>query len=346
MQGLVTVVGGTGFVGRYVVRALARAGWRVRVAARNPGAAPELKVMGEVGQIEFASVNLRDPRRVALAVEGATAVVNLVGILQQGGGQRFDALQSEGAGALARAAAAAGVKRFVQVSAIGADLRSPSDYARTKAEGEAAVRAALPAATILRPSVVFGPEDDFFNRFGSMAALSPALPLIGGGRTRMQPVYAGDVGAAVAAALVQDDAPGRTYELGGPAVETFRDLMQLLLDETGRRRALVPVPFAVAGLMGKAGDLMAALGLKAPITADQVALLQRDNVADPALPGLRDLGVEPTALEAVLPTYLWRFRSGGQFAQPGGSNAADPDGSPRRPEASSGLPETGTSHDA
>ncbi|MBE7218837.1 MAG: complex I NDUFA9 subunit family protein, partial [Caulobacteraceae bacterium] len=264
MQGLVTVVGGTGFVGRYVVRALARDGWRVRVAARNPGAAPELKVMGEVGQIEFASVNLRDPRRVALAVEDATAVVNLVGILQQGGGQRFEELQSEGAGRLAQAAAEAGVKRFVQISAIGADPRSPSDYARTKAEGEANVRAAFPAATVIRPSIVFGPEDDFFNRFGQMAVISPALPLIGGGKTRMQPVYVGDVGDAVAAALLRDEAAGRTYELGGPAVETFKALMQLLLDETGRRRALVPVPFPVAGLMGKAGDMVASLGLKAP----------------------------------------------------------------------------------
>ena len=346
MQGLVTVVGGTGFVGRYVVRALAQAGWRVRVAARNPAAAPELKVMGAVGQIDFASVNLRDPRRVALAVAGATAVVNLVGVLQESGGQRFEALQREGAASLAQAAAAAGVKRFVQVSAIGADAGSASAYARTKAQGEAAVRDAFPAATILRPSIVFGPEDDFFNRFGAMAMLSPALPLIGGGATRFQPVYAGDVGAAVAAALTRDDAPGRTYELGGPAVESFRALMRLLLDETGRRRALIPVPFPLASLMGKAGDLVAALGLKAPITADQVELLKRDNVADPAAPGLRELGVEPTALEAVLPTYLWTFRSGGQFAQPGGSNAADPEGSPRRPEADAGLPAAATRRDA
>ncbi len=345
MQGLVTVVGGTGFVGRYVVRALAQAGWRVRVAARNPAAAPELKVMGAVGQIDFASVNLRDPRRVALAVAGATAVVNLVGVLQESGGQRFEALQREGAATLAQAAAAAGVKRFVQVSAIGADATSASTYARTKAEGEAAVRAAFPTATILRPSIVFGPEDDFFNRFGAMAMISPALPLIGGGLTRFQPVYVGDVGAAVAAALGREDAPGRTYELGGPAVETFRALLQLLLDETGRRRALVPLPFPLAKLMGKAGELVAMLGLKAPITADQVELLKRDNVADPALPGLRELGVEPTALEAVLPTYLWTFRSGGQFAQPGGSNAADPEGAPHRPEARSGLPQAEARHD-
>ena len=344
MAGLVTVVGGTGFVGRYVVRALARAGWRVRVAARNPGAAPELKVMGDVGQIEFASVNLRDPRRVALAVAGASAVVNLVGVLQEGGAQSFQALQAEGARTLAQAAAAAGVGRFVQVSAIGADATSASAYARTKAEGEAAVRAAIPGAVVLRPSIVFGPEDDFFNRFGAMAAISPALPLIGGGATRFQPVYAGDVGEAAAAALARDDAPGRTYELGGPAVDSFRELMEILLETTGRRRALLPIPFPIAGLMGKGGDLVAKLGLPAPITSDQLELLKRDNVADPALPGLKELGVEPTALEAVLPTYLWRFRSGGQFAQPGGFNASAPESGPRRPEADTGLSETGANH--
>ncbi len=344
MAGLVTVVGGTGFVGRYVVRALARAGWRVRVAARNPGAAPELKVMGDVGQIEFASVNLRDPRRVALAVAGASAVVNLVGVLQEGGAQSFQALQAEGARTLAQAAAAAGVGRFVQVSAIGADAGSASAYARTKAQGEAAVRAALPGAVVLRPSIVFGPEDDFFNRFGAMAAVSPVLPLIGGGATRFQPVYAGDVGEAVAAALARDDAPGRTYELGGPAIDTFRGLMEILLETTGRRRSLLPIPFPVAGLMAKGGDVVAKLGLPAPITSDQLELLKHDNVADPALPGLEALGVEPTALEAVLPTYLWRFRSGGQFAQPGGFNASAPDAGPRRPEADTGLSETGANH--
>ena len=346
MQGLVTVVGGTGFVGRYVVRALARAGWRVRVAARNPNAAPELKVMGEVGQIEFASVNLRDPRRVALAVQGSTAVINLVGVLQEGGRQTFEALQGEGARTLAQASAAAGVRRYVQVSAIGADAKSASAYARTKAQGEAAARGANPNAVILRPSVVFGPEDDFFNRFGSMAALSPALPLIGGGATRFQPVYAGDVGEAVSQALLRDDAVGRTFELGGPAVDSFRTLMEILLGEIGRRRALVPVPFAVASLLGKAGDLVAGLQLPAPITSDQVELLKRDNVCDPDLPGLRELGVEPTAMEAVLPTYLWRFRNGGQFAQPGGSNAADPGGPPLRPEAETGLVETGANQGA
>ena len=344
MQGLVTVVGGTGFVGRYVVRALARAGWRVRVAARNPNAAPELKVMGEVGQIEFASVNVRDPRRLALAVRGASAVVNLVGVLQSGGAQSFQALQAQGAADLARAAADAGVRRFVQVSAIGADADSASDYARTKAEGERAVRAALSDAVVLRPSIVFGPEDDFFNRFAAMAALSPVLPLIGGGATRFQPVYAGDVGEAVVQVLARDDAAGRTYELGGATVETFKGLMELMLREIGRRRALVPIPFPVAGLMGKGGDLVAALSLPAPITSDQVELLKRDNVASAALPGLADLGIEPTALEAVLPTYLWRFRSGGQFAQPGGYNAQDPNGGPSEPGAQSGLHETAATH--
>ena len=344
MQGLVTVWGGTGFVGRYVVRSLARAGWRIRVTARHAHVAPELRVMGEVGQIEFSSANLRNPEAVARTVADAQAVVNLVGVLQQGGRQTFQALQADGAAALAQAAAAAGVERFVQVSAIGADPAGASLYARTKAAGEAAVRAAIPTATVLRPSVVFGPEDDFFNRFAAMAALSPVLPLIGGGRTRFQPVYAGDVGEAVARALGRADARGRTYELGGPAVDDFRALMELMMREIGRYRGLVPVPFPVAGLLGKAGDVVAAMQLPAPVTSDQVELLKRDNVCDPALPGLAELGVEATALQAVLPTYLWRYRSGGQFAQPGGANAGDPEGGPIEPGAGAGLPETAAPH--
>ena len=344
MQGLVTVWGGTGFLGRYVVRSLARAGWRIRVAARRPNSAPELKVMGEVGQIEFASANLRNPDAVARTVADAQAVVNLVGVLQQGGRQTFQALQADGAATLARAAAEAGIERFVQVSAIGADPAGASLYARTKAAGEAGVRAAVPTATVLRPSVVFGPEDDFFNRFASMAALSPALPLIGGGRTRFQPVYAGDVGEAVTRALGRADARGRTYELGGPAVDDFRTLMELMLREIGRKRALVPVPFPLAAMLGKAGDVLASMQLAAPVTADQVELLKRDNVCDPALPGLADLGVEATAMQAVLPTYLWRYRSGGQFAQPGGGNAESPESVPSEPGATSGLPETAATH--
>lgn len=321
MQGLVTVFGGSGFLGRYAVRALVRDGWRVRVAVRRPNEAPELKVMGEVGQIELTQTNLRVPSSIDRALEDASACVNLVGVLYESGPQTFEALHAAGARAVAEAAAKHGVSRLVHVSAIGADAQSPSKYGRTKAEGEAAVRAAFAKATILRPSIVFGPEDDFFNRFGAMAAMSPALPLIGGGVTRFQPVYAGDVGAAIAAALERRNAAGTTYELGGPGVYTFKQLMQILLKETHRKRFLAPIPFAAAKLLGVAGDLMSFLPIPPPITSDQVELLKRDNVAEHGLPGLGELGVSPTALEAVLPTYLWRFRRGGQFAQPDAQNA-------------------------
>ncbi len=333
MHSLVTVFGGTGFVGKYVVRALARNGWRIRVAARNPLRAPQLKVMGEVGQIEFARADLRSPDSVDLALEGAEAVVNLVGVLAETGRQTFDGLQAQGARAIAQAAAARGITRFIQVSAIGADARSPSAYARTKAEGEAAVREAVPTAVILRPSIVFGPEDGFFNRFAAIAALSPVVPMVGAD-TRFQPVYAGDVGAAVAEAMKPArEAAGRTYELGGPGVHTFRELMEIMLHEIRRRRTLLPIPLPMAGLIGVLGDLQGKiLPLPPPLTTDQVKLLGRDNVADPSTPGLADLGVEATALDAVLPTYLWRFRSGGQFAQPEGRNADDPHGGPYSPE--------------
>ena len=329
MQSLVTVFGGTGFLGKYVVRALARDGWRIRVAARNPLRSPQLKVMGEVGQIEFARADLRAPDSVALALEGAEVVVNLVGVLAETGRQTFDALQAQGAAQIARAAAERGVTRFIQVSAIGADARSPSAYARTKAQGEAAVREAIPTATVLRPSIVFGPEDSFFNRFAAIAALSPVVPMVGAG-TRFQPVYAGDVGAAVAEALKPArEAAGRTYELGGPGVYTFREMMEVMLHDIQRKRTLLPVPTPVANLIGALGDLQGKLlPFPPPLTTDQVKLLGRDNVANPTLPGLADLDVEATSLDAVLPTYLWRFRSGGQFAQPEGQNAASPQSGP------------------
>ena len=318
MHGLATVFGGSGFVGRYVVRALARSGWRVRVAVRRPNQAPELKVMGDVGQVELIQANIRYPDSTARVLEGAQACINLVGVLYQAGPQSFSALHSEAAGALARQAKAAGATRFVQVSAIGADPDSPSEYARTKAAGEAAVRDGFAGATVVRPSVVFGPEDDFFNRFAAMAAISPALPLIGGGTSRFQPVYAGDVGAAVAAVLADPATAGRTYELGGPGVYTFRQLMELLLRETYRKRALIPIPMPAARLMGRMGDLQAMLLPFVPpqITYDQVQLLQRDNVVSPGAPGLEALGVPPSALETILPQYLWKYRKGGQFAEP------------------------------
>jgi uncharacterized protein YbjT (DUF2867 family) len=318
MQGLVTVIGGSGFVGRYVVRALAKQGWRIRVAQRRTNLAPELKVMGDVGQIEIMQANVRYPDSTARVLEGAQACVNMVGALFQAGRQTFPALHVEAARTLAAQARAAGATRFIQVSAIGADAASASQYARTKAEGEAAVRAAFPGATVIRPSIVFGPEDDFFNRFAGMAAISPVLPLIGGGKTRFQPVYAGDVGAAVAAALADASTAGHTYELGGPGVYTFRQLMEILLKETYRKRPLLPVPTPVARVMGQFGDLQTKLLPFVPpqITVDQVEMLGRDNVVSPGASGLQALGVTPTALETMLPQYLWKFRKGGQFAEP------------------------------
>jgi len=319
MQGLVTVFGGSGFLGRYAVRALAKDGWRIRVAMRRPHLAPELRVMGDVGQIELVQANVRHPESIARALDGAEAAVNLVGILFETGRQRFSVLQTQAAKDVAEAAAAAGASRFVQISAIGADAASASVYARTKAEGEAAVRAAFPAAVILRPSIVFGEEDDFFNRFGGMAAMAPALPLIGGGKTRFQPVYAGDVGAAIAKALTAAGTAGQTYELGGPGVYTFKALMELVLKETHHKRALVPVPFPIAEVMGAVAQLIAVTPYTPPITRDQVELLKSDNVAGG--PGLADLGITPTVLESILPTYLWKYRRGGQFAELEAANA-------------------------
>jgi len=321
MQGLVTVFGGSGFIGRYAVRALAKQGWRIRVAVRQPHLAPELKVMGDVGQVELVQANVRHEASVRSALVGAQACVNLVGVLFEAGRQTFDAVHATAPGLIADAALAAGATQFVQVSAIGADAGGSAGYARSKAAGEAAVRAAFPNAVVLRPSVVFGPEDDFFNRFGAMAAMSPVLPLIGGGGTKFQPVYVGDVGAAIVAALAQETA-GRAFELGGPAVYSFKELLQLICRETMHRRLLLPIPFPVASELGKVGDLQAKLLPLAPqITSDQVELLKSDNVANPDLPGLADLGVSPTAVDAVVATYLWRFRRGGQFAQPESANA-------------------------
>ncbi|MBC7167998.1 complex I NDUFA9 subunit family protein [Phenylobacterium sp.] len=332
MQDLVTVFGGSGFVGTQVVRALARAGLRVRVAVRRTNVAEGLRLLGDVGQIQIVQANIRNPESVARALEGAQACVNLVGVLYEAGRQKFASLHAMGARNVAEAARAAGVTRLVQMSAIGADAQSESKYARTKAEGEAAVREIFPDAVIIRPSIVFGPEDDFFNRFARMATLSPALPLIGGGKTRFQPVYVGDVAQAIARALRDPACAGQTYELGGPAVLTFRELMELVLEETQRRRFLVPLPFAVARAIGGVGDLIAATPVPPPLTTDQVAQLKRDNVANPDAPGLEALGIRPTAIEAVLPSYLYRYRLGGQFAEPPENNpAAQVDESGRTP---------------
>lgn len=315
---LAVVFGGSGFLGRNVVRELARRGWRVRVAVRRPHHAQFLRTMGAVGQIQLKQCNVRYAPSVADALTGADAVVNLVGILFQSGSQRFDTVQAGGAATVARLAAEAGIANFVHVSAIGADEESDSLYARAKGEGERAVREAIPTAAIIRPSILFGPEDGFFNRFAAMAAMSPALPLIGGGKTRFQPVYVDDAADAVAAALERPEAAGRVYEIGGPRIYTFRELMELMLAETGRRRVLIPVPFPVASLIGLAGEIAGAFPfVTPPLTRDQVRQLKRDNVVDTsgAVGVLADLGVEPDTVEAVLPSYMVRYRKYGQFAE-------------------------------
>jgi uncharacterized protein YbjT (DUF2867 family) len=313
LETLVTVFGGSGFLGRNVVRALCKRDYRIRVAVRRPELAVHLQPAGKVGQIHAVQANLRYPASVEAAMRDSHVAINLVGILAEGGAQSFDAVQAKGAGTVARAAAAAGA-RMVHISAIGADENSPSGYARSKAAGEQAVLAALPSATILRPSVVFGPEDQFTNRFASLARISPALPLIGGGVNRMQPVYAGDVATAVADAVDGKTRPGATYELGGPEVLTMRAIIELILRITERRRMLLPLPFGLAKL--QALFLQFAPGaLK--LTPDQVELLRSDNVVSDAAKAagltLEGLGIAPESMEAIAPQYLWRFRAAGQF---------------------------------
>jgi len=303
-----TVIGGSGFIGRYVVKRLAERGIVVLAASRHGGEALFLAPMGDVGQIALMDADFGDEARLRAALEGAESVVISAGILFEHGKQRFDLVHHRGPALVARLAAEMGVARLVFISSIGADPSSPSTYARSKAAGEAAVRSAFSAATILRPSLVFGPEDNFFNRFAGIARMAPALPLIGGGKTRFQPVYVGDVADAVMAALDSAEAPGKTFELGGPRVYTFRQMMELLLAEIARKRMLVSVP---AGLLALPGALMEWLP-NPPLTRDQLRLLLRDNVVSPDVPGLAQLGITPTALELVLPTYLDRFRRGGR----------------------------------
>jgi NADH dehydrogenase len=314
---LVTVFGGSGFLGRSVVRALAKRDYRIRVAVRRPELAGHLQPLGKVGQIHAVQANLRYPASVEAAMRDSHVAINLVGILAEGGAQTFDAVQARGAGAIATAASAAGA-RMVHVSAIGADEHSPSHYARAKAAGETAVLSAVPSATILRPSVVFGPEDQFTNRFAALATVSPVLPLIGGGVTRLQPVYVGDVATAVADAVDGKTRPGAVYELGGPEVLTMREVIEFILATIERRRMLVPLPFGLAKF--KAMFLQFAPGpLK--LTPDQVALLRSDNVVSDAAKAagltLEGLGITPDSLQAIAPQYLWRFRRTGQFAHRG-----------------------------
>ncbi len=306
---LATVFGGSGFIGRYIVHALAAEGWRVRVAVRRPHTAYFLRALGEVGQIEPFQANIRDEKSIERAVAGADAVINLVGVLYESGSQTFAALQADGAGRVAAAAAKAGVSQFIQMSAIGADDTSDSAYARSKAEGENAVKAAFPTATILRPSIVFGPEDDFFNRFATLARFLPILPLISGGLTKFQPVYVGDVAKAAIAALKSPVAAGRTFELGGPTIYTFKELLQLMMSVTGGHSILVPIPRFVAMIQGWVFGLLP----KPLLTVDQVRLLDHDNIVNPASADLAALDIIATPAEAILPLYLARFRKHGEF---------------------------------
>ncbi len=300
----VTIFGGSGFVGKQITERLAVAGSTVRVAVRHPDKVrhdgpPEIR-----GRIEAVRADVTDDASVRAAVEGANAVINLVGILYETGRQSFQAIHELGARHVATAARETKAVRMVQMSALGASPDSPSAYARSKAAGEQAVREVFPGATVVRPSIVIGPEDDFFNQFASMARHSPALPLIGGGGTRFQPVYVGDVAAAFTAILDREDTAGKTYELGGPRSYSFRQLMELMLDQIGRRRLLLPIPFFVAEVQGLVLQNLP----KPPLTRDQVELLKTDNVLGGHEPGLPDLGIEPKPIEEVLPTYLNRYR--------------------------------------
>jgi uncharacterized protein YbjT (DUF2867 family) len=315
MSKLVTIYGGSGFVGRYIARRMAQAGWRVRVAVRNPNQALHVKPYGAVGQVEPVFCNIRDDASVRAVMQGADAVVNCVGILVESGRNRFGAVQAEGAERIARIATECGVEKLVHLSAIGADAASDSLYQRSKAKGEAGVQTHFPNAVILRPSVIFGHEDQFFNRFAAMARMSPFLPLVGP-ETKFQPVYVEDVAAAAAQALTADVAPG-IYELGGPDVASFQALIQMMLAEIRRNRVVLRVPFAVASLMGAVldGVQAATLGLftNSILTRDQVRNLRRDNVVSSGAKGLADLGITPTPMSTVLPAYLWAHRPGGQY---------------------------------
>jgi NADH dehydrogenase len=305
------VLGGSGFIGRYVVQRLAARGDVVPVGCRHAEEAKFLMTLGNVGQIAALNVTIDDEQRLPAFLAGNDALVNCVGILRQNGSQTFERAHHLGPARMARLAREAGVERLVHISAIGVDPRSPSAYARTKAAGEAAVRDAFPTATILRPSVVFGPEDQFFNRFAAIAMISPALPLIGGGRTRFQPVYVGDVADAVLKCLDDPATAGRTYELGGPRIYTFRELLELLLGEIRRKRLLIGLPFGAAAFQAR---LMSILP-NPPLTPDQVELLKRDNVVSSGALTLATLGISATAVEGILPSYLDRFRRGGWYAR-------------------------------
>ena len=316
MSKLVTIYGGSGFVGRYIARRMAKEGWRVRVAVRRPNEALFVKPYGEVGQVEPIFCNIRDDASVAAAMLGSDAVVNCVGILAETSKNKFDTVQAEGAGRVARLAAEQGITCLVHISAIGADAASPSEYAQSKAEGEAMILSQFPTAVILRPSVIFGAEDEFFNRFADMATKSPIIPLVGA-ETKFQPVYVDDVAqAAVAGIMGQADAG--IYELGGPEVGTFKHFVNKMLTVIQRRKLVLPLPFFVGRLMGFSFDLLQTMSLglftNSVITRDQVRNLGKDNVVSQDAKTFADLGIAPVSINAVLPDYLWSFRPSGQYA--------------------------------
>ncbi len=300
---IITLIGGSGFLGRYVARRLAKAGYRLRIICRNPDAAAHLKTAGDVGQIALVAGNIAKPETLKGKLDGSFAVINLVGVLFESGKQNFTALHAKGAEILALMAREAGAERFIQISSLGVDRAADSAYARTKLLGEKAVLAAFPAATILRPSVVFGAEDNFFNQFAQMASLAPALPLIGGGKTRFQPVYVDDVAAAVEASLNDETTMGETYELGGPRVYSFREILEYILRTTDRRRCLLPLPMALASAIGAASEILP----RPPLTRDQVRLLKYDNVVSSGAKSFAHLGITPTAVETIVPGYLARY---------------------------------------
>lgn len=311
--GLVTVFGASGFLGRYVVRALTARGWRVRAAVRNPHTSHELKVVGDVGQVQLMQANLRFPQSVSRAVEGSDAVVNLVGVLFEAGRQTFEALHVGGPDVIGEACAAAGITNLAHVSAIGADADSESEYARTKGEGEAVLREHVPSADILRPSIVFGAEDEFFNRFAGLTAFAPALPLIGGGKTKFQPVFVEDIANAVAISVTRGTT-GQNFELGGPNTYTFKALMEFILETIDKKRFLVPVPWFAANMMGFGGELSGALPFVKPfLTRDQVENLKIDNVVSNTATGFEAFDIRPETIEAIVPTYLSKYRKYGQF---------------------------------
>jgi uncharacterized protein YbjT (DUF2867 family) len=314
---IVTIFGGSGFIGRYLVRALAPTGAAIRIASRSANHASLCKSMGEVGQIAICSCNVRDKESIQEVISGSTAVVNLTGILYQRGLQNFDQIHREAPTHMASIAADAGVKTFVHISAIGANPKSVALYSKSKGEGEAEVRRVFRDATIIRPSLLFGPEDDFFNRFGAYSQFLPALPLIGGGNTKFQPVYVCDVAQSIIWSLQNKEARGQTYELGGPRVMTFKELMELLLKTIDRRRLLVPVPLWVSAVGGHLieslfalpAKMMPALTPPPPLTLDQVRLMREDNIVSEESPSFADMGISPVSLETVLPSYLARFHN-------------------------------------